>query len=60
LGDVGGSISIASAKRSGFEAYFSARKRSGPVMYQTTFNGIDLMEDVGMVGPCFIGMGGIG
>jgi hypothetical protein len=59
VGDVGGSMSIASVNRSGFRAYFSVRKQPDTWVPQTSFNGIDLGEDVGMVGPCFIGMPGI-
>jgi len=59
LGDVGGSVSIGMAKRSGFQALFSVRRGPDARVLHTQFNGIDLSEDVGMVGPCFIGMTGI-
>ena len=59
IGDVGGSMSIATVSRSGFRAYFSVRKQPDTWVPENSFNGIDLIEDIGMVGSCFIGMAGI-
>ena len=56
-GDVGGSLSVGIAGHWGFSLYGSVQPiEEGKPPARRTFNGIDLDEEIGMVGPCAVGM----
>jgi hypothetical protein len=56
-GDVGGSLSIGIASRQGFGLYgFVQPIEVGKPPAWRAFNGIDLDSEIGVVGPCVIGM----
>jgi len=59
-GDVGGSRSLGIASRLGFSLYSSLVPfELGKPLAWRSFNGIDLDTEIGMVGPCMVGMRGM-
>ena len=57
---VGGAISIGIAMQDGFRAYYNSRPLVvGQPPAWRSFNGIDVDEEIGLVGPCTVGMLGM-